>query len=54
LNGTGACALRVISSKAGASFSDFLQMLDLQYFLFPHVLTQSETDACVLTRTGSM
>jgi hypothetical protein len=54
LNVSGAVALRFLSSKAGASFSTFLQTLEDQSLVHARVLTQFETHACVLTRTGSM
>jgi hypothetical protein len=53
LNGTGATALRVISSKAGASFSTFLQLTEIQGDFHLRVSTQSDTDASVLPFTGS-
>jgi hypothetical protein len=54
LNGTGATALRVISSKAGASFSTFLQFAETQGFFVSGAATQFDTDASVLPFTGSM
>jgi hypothetical protein len=54
LNGTGATALKVISSKAGASFSTFSQFAEKQGFFVPSVVTRCDKDAFVLPFIGSM